>query len=132
MTRRDSWVPPVLTLVTCGFYYLYWQYVTSEELKQATGRDDINPLMDLLITVACCGFWAIYVQYRNAQVVHQSFQAAGQQHEDKSSFILIMHLLNMISGVTAFVAMMVLQDELNKLGELQTSGGFGGGPPVTF
>lgn len=122
----------MLTFVTCGIYYFYWQYVTSEELKHATGREDINPVMDLLLTLLCCGFFSIYVQYRNAQVVHECFQRSGQQHEDKSTFILIMHALNFLNGFTGFVAMMILQDELNKLGDLQGGGGMGGGQPMTF
>ena len=131
MTRRDSWVPAVLTLVTCGFYYFYWQYVTSEELKHATGRDDINPMMDLLLTIFCCGFWAIYVQYRNAQVIHESFQRYGQRHDDKSTIILVMNVLSVFNGLTPMVAIMILQDELNKLGEMQGGGG-GFGGPATF
>ena len=132
MTRRDSWLPPVLTIVTCGVYYFYWQYVTTEELKNATGREDLNPVMDLLLTLLCCGFYSIFVQYRNAQVVHESFARAGQQHEDKSTFILIMHALSVLNGVTGMIAMMMLQDEYNKLGGLQGGGGGFGGPPVTF
>ena len=128
MTRRDSFIPPLLTLVTCGFYYFYWQYVTTEELKNATGRDDLNPMMDLLLTILCCGFFSIYVQYRNAQVVHEAFQHTGQRHEDKSTFILILHALSLVNGVTSLVAMMILQDELNKLGDMHRGGGFGGQP----
>lgn len=133
MTRRDSWLPPVLTFVTCGIYYFYWQYATTEELKHATGRDDLNPVVDLLLTLLCCGFFAIYVQYRNAQVVHESFQRAGRPHEDKSTFVLIMHALSFLNGVTGLIAMMIVQDELNKLGDMQSGGGgFVGGPPMTF
>ena len=131
MTRRDSWMPPVLTLVTCGIYYFYWQYVTTEELKTATGREDLNPMLDLLLTLVCCGLWSIYVQYRNAQVVHETFQARGVQHEDKSTFVLIMHALSALNGITGLIAMMMLQDELNKCADLLGGGagaGFGAGP----
>ncbi|HJL16703.1 MAG TPA: DUF4234 domain-containing protein [Sandaracinaceae bacterium LLY-WYZ-13_1] len=134
MTRREAWIPPVLSFVTCGIYYIYWQYVTTEELKQATGRDDLNPMMDLIITFLCCGVWAVYVQYRNAQVVHEAFQSAGQRHEDKSTMVLIMWALSFLNGITSFVGMMILQDELNKLADFQSGGGggFGGGQPMTF
>ena len=136
MTKRDSWMPPLLALVTCGGYYFYWQYITTEELKNATGREDINPTTDLLLSLLCCGFWGIYVQFRNAQVVHEVFQARGVHHEDKSTFILLMHLLTAVNGLTSFIAMMMLQDELNKLADLLGGGGgpaFGTPPaPQTF
>ncbi|MGE0789940.1 MAG: DUF4234 domain-containing protein [Sandaracinaceae bacterium] len=126
MTKRDSWIPPVLSFVTCGVYYFYWQYVTTEELKRSTGRDDLNPMLDMLLTIFLCGLYGVYVQYRNAQVIHEAFGRASAQHEDRSSFILILNLLAYFNGVTAFIAMMLLQDEYNKLADL--SGGAGPAP----
>ncbi|MEZ4338028.1 MAG: DUF4234 domain-containing protein, partial [Sandaracinaceae bacterium] len=125
MTRREPWMPAVLTLVTCGVYYFYWQYVTTEELKNATGRDDINPTTDILLTLLCCGLWSIYVQYRNAQAVHAAFQARGARHEDKSTLILILHALSALNGATGLVAILMLQDEYNKLGDLAGGGAYG-------
>lgn len=118
MTRRDAWIPPVLTMVTCGIYMFYWQYVTTDELKRASGREDLNPMMDLLLSILCCGLWSIWVQYRNAQVVHEVFQRYGRPHEDKSTFVILMHALAFVNGMTSLVAIMILQDELNKLADL--------------
>lgn len=126
MTKRDAWLPAVLTFVTCGFYYLYWQYVTTEELKRAAGRDDLNPMLDLVLTFFLCGLWGIYVQWRNAQVIHETFQRSQANHEDKSMFILLLNALAYFNGITAFIAMMLLQDEYNKLADLQSGGGGGG------
>lgn len=118
MTRREPWLPPTLAFFTCGIYMFYWQYVTTEELKRVSGREDLNPMMDLLLGILCCGFWAIYVQYRNAQVVHEVFQRHGRPHEDKSTMVLLMHALSFVTGMTGLVAMMILQDDFNKLEEL--------------
>ncbi|HHH27926.1 MAG TPA: DUF4234 domain-containing protein [Polyangiaceae bacterium] len=138
MTHREPWLPAVLTMVTCGVYYFYWQYVTTEELRDATGRDDINPLTDLLLTILCCGMWGIYVQYRNAQAVHGMFEARGAVHDDKSSFILILHALSLVNGMTGLFAMMMLQEEFNKAAQLSAGQGafrqnaFGQNPPRAF
>lgn len=126
MTRRDTWIPPVLTMVTCGIYMLYWQYVTTQELKDASGREDLNPTLDLILAVLCCGFWSIYVQYRNAQIVHEMFAQRSTPHEDRSTFVLILHALAFVNGITLLLAMMILQDEYNKLADLTGAGG----PPV--
>ncbi|MBZ0115567.1 MAG: DUF4234 domain-containing protein [Sandaracinaceae bacterium] len=115
MQRREAWLVIVLSVVTCGIYYFYWQYATTSELKQVSGRDDLNPGLDLLITILLCGVYGIYVQYRNAQVVHQVLAQRGQPHEDRSQFILILHLVHLVTGVTGIIAMAILQDELNKL-----------------
>ena len=115
-------MPAVLTVVTCGIYYFYWQYVTTEELKGASGREELNPGMDLLITLLCCGIYGIYVQYRNAQIVHETLTARGQQHEDKSTMILILHAAAAINGLTGIIAILLLQDEYNKLADLPSAG----------
>lgn len=126
-------MPAVLTVVSCGFYYFYWQYVTTEELKNATGREELNPMTDLLLTVLCCGFWSIYVQYRNAQIVHETFQTRGARHEDKSTMILILHALAAFNGATGLFAILMLQDEYNKLGALVAGGASAyGQSPQTF
>lgn len=122
-------MPALLTVVTCGIYYFWWQYVTTEELRLASGRDDLNPMTDLIITILCCGIWAIFVQYRNAQIVHETLTARGVHHEDKSTFIVILHLLSAVVGATGLVAILILQDEYNKLADA------GAGPyrgPATF
>lgn len=124
MTRRDSWIVPVLTLVTCGIYYFIWQYTTTEELKTVSGREDLNPVLDLIITILCCGLYGIYVQYRNAQVIHEVMARSGVPHEDKSNIILIMHALHAFTGVTGLIGLMIAQDEINKLAD--------GGRPATF
>lgn len=116
----------VLTLVTCGVYYFYWQYVTTAELKTVSGREDLNPTLDLIISILCCGIYGIYVQYRNAQVVHEVITRAGQPHEDKSTMVLIMHVLNYFTGVTGLIALLMLQDEYNKIADM------GGQSPRTF
>lgn len=121
MTRRESWIPPLLTVVTCGLYYFYWQYVTTVELREATGRDDLNPMLDLILTACCCGLWGIYVQYRNAQVVHEAFTSRGAQHEDKSTMIVLLHAISVFNGFTSLFALMLLQDELNKGADLLSS-----------
>jgi len=122
-------MPALLTVVSCGVYYFYWQFVTTDELRMATGRDDLNPMTDLILSIVCCGLWAIYVQYRNAQIVHETLTARGAHHEDKSTIILIMHALSAVNGATGLVAIVMLQDEYNKLANA------GGGPyrgPAAF
>ena len=110
----------VLNLVTCGVYWFYWCYVTTQELRASTGRTDLNPGMDLLLNIVTCSMWGIFVEYRNAQVVHQTFIHRGIHHEDKSSMILIMNILMFFTGgVTAIIAVVLMQEELNKLAALE-------------
>ncbi|MBX3270726.1 MAG: DUF4234 domain-containing protein [Sandaracinaceae bacterium] len=132
MTRRESYIPALFTFLTCGLYYFYWQYVTTEELKNTTGRTELNPMVDLLITILCCGVYGMYVQYRNAQIIHEVFQSRGVPHEDKSTMILIMHVAHAFTGMTSFIGILMMQDELNKLGDLMAGGGAFSSAPRAF
>lgn len=117
MTKREPWIVVVLGLVTCGLYLLYWQYVTTEELKTSTGRNDLNPVLDLILGFVTCGIWVVYVSYRNAQVVHEQFVRHSLQHEDKSTLIVILYVAALFNGLTALIAPMILQDEYNKMSD---------------
>ena len=125
MTKREPWIVLVLTFVTCGVYHLWWQYTTTEELRSVSGRDDLSPTMDLILTLLTCGLFAIYVAYRNAGVVHDQYVKRGMQHEDKATLILVLYGIAVFNGVTAMLAPMILQDELNKLQDRVLAAGAG-------
>jgi hypothetical protein len=132
MTKRETWIVPVLSLVTCGVYYFYWQWVTTDELKRASGQDRLNPLVDLVVTLVCCGLWSIYVAYRNAKIVHECFQRASVSHEDKAPMIAVLYALGSVTGgITTLLGSMLLQDEYNKLADHFGSSS-GVGAPVAF
>ena len=105
----------LLSVVTCGFYLIYWTYQTSEELRLQTGDESIKPGIDLLLMVISCGFWGWYVQYRNARVVHAQLVQSNPYRKDQSQTVLILNIAAMFVGVTALVAVFMVQEELNQL-----------------
>lgn len=123
MTKREPWIVLVLSFVTCGVYHFWWQYTTTDELRTATGKSDLNPTMDLILSLVSCGLFSIYVAYRNAGVVHDEYVKRSMQHEDKATLILVLYGIAVFNGVTALLAPMILQDELNKLQDRVLAGG---------
>lgn len=115
MTRREPWMVCLLSFVTCGFYGFYWNYVTTTELKQVSGREDLNPTTDLIIGIVTCGLYYLYSTYRNAQIVHEVWTKRSQPHEDKAQTILLLNVAALVVYVSAFIAQLILQDEYNKL-----------------
>ena len=115
MIRRNPAIVLLLSLVTCFVYWFYWIYATTDELKRATNRTDLNPALDLILSIVTCALWGIYVEYRNATIVHEALLAGGQRHDDKAVVILILNLTSLFVGVTGLIAIVLLQDELNKL-----------------
>jgi hypothetical protein len=115
LTERNSVVTVVLMLVTCSIYWFYWFYVTTAELKEASGEEQLNPTTDLLLNVLSCGLWGLYAEYRNAQVAHRLFQKRGIEHDDKSNAVLIFNVLSVFVGVTWFIGPFLLQEDYNQL-----------------
>lgn len=105
----------LLSVLTCGIYYLYWLYATSSELRRALADDDIKPGIDLLLCILTCSVWGIYVEYRNAQKVHAALLSRAPHTKDQSDTILILNLASFVVGVTWLVATYIVQEELNKL-----------------
>jgi uncharacterized protein DUF4234 len=112
-TQREPVTILLLSLVTCGVYYLIWKYQTTEELRQASGDNSINPGLDLALTVLLCGIWGIYTDYRNAKKVFELAQRSGMQRSDQSTIVLILDLFGL-----AIATPFILQGEFNALGQM--------------
>lgn len=123
MTRRELLPVCLLTLFTCGLYGLYWQFKTTEELKLATGKADLNPGLELLLTFITCGLFGIYVHYRNAMTVTERMRALKGVHDDKSTLVLVLDLASLVVGFTWIAAVVVLQEEFNKLADASPPAG---------
>ena len=113
--ERNSVLVLFLPLVTCGIYFYYWIYQTSEELRRATGDESINPGTDLILTIVTCGLWGLFVEYRNAQKVHSILVAQNPNRKDQSQTILILNIAAFFVGITGLIAMFMVQEELNQL-----------------
>ncbi len=123
MTRRDLLTVGLLTFFTCGLYALYWQFKTTEELKAVTGKSDLNPTLELVVSIVTCGIFSIYAHYRNAQLVTEKMRTVNPAYEDKSTLVLVLDLASLVVGVTWIVAVIMLQDELNKLADALPNNG---------
>lgn len=44
-TQRSPITIILLSIVTCGIYFIYWLYVTSKEINDALGREEINTVL---------------------------------------------------------------------------------------
>lgn len=109
----------VWLLSFCGFYAIYWWYLTGNELKNYLGKEDLNPTMDIVITLIC-GFYMLYLPIKYGKFIQEAQQRAGIANaEDQGmSFLIWMFLCNL--------GYKNMQTELNKIWES------GGGAPATF
>ncbi len=108
--KRDPMMVVLYTLLTCGIYGIWWWYQTITEIKNALGREDINPGMELILAIVTCGLYGIYLYYKYPQLMLEMQDRAGRPRND----ISMMALLLAIFGL-AIVSIPIMQSELNNI-----------------
>lgn len=108
--KRDPVMVLVFGILTCGIYALYWVYKTSSEVKDALGRDDVNPALDTVLSLITCYLWFIYLAYRYPQLILQLQEKAGLPRNDISLISLILSIVGL--GPISFF---MIQSELNRV-----------------
>ena len=108
--KRDPIMVLILGILTCGIYSIYWVYKTSSEIKDALGREDINPALDAVLSLLTCYIWLIYLAYRYPQLLLQLQERAGQPRNDISLVSLLLAIVGLIP-----ISFFMIQSELNNV-----------------
>lgn len=116
---RDPTMVWLLVLCTCGMYQLYFWYTVANELKAYLGKEEINPLMDVVLALVCFPY-AYYLPIKYGTYIQEAQQRAGMTNAEDQG---VMFLVWMFVCGLGFKKM---QEELNKVWE------GGGGAPATF
>ncbi len=65
LTKRDVALVVILSIITCGFYTLFWIVVTQDDLNNELKElDEPSGIMVLLLTIITCGIYGIYWYYK--------------------------------------------------------------------
>ncbi len=101
----------ILTLVTCGFYNLYWNYRQMEACNELLRREEFNFPVWLLLTLVTCGIYHLYYQYKMGAAINEIQEHRGLLVTDG------LPLLSVIAAVlgAGVVADCIHQHELNKI-----------------
>ena len=110
-TVRSIPILIILSIVTCGIYYLYWIYKTTDEIKNFMGRDDINPALELILVLVTCNIYSLYWYYKYGKIVYLEMTAkVGMDNSEDSTVLLV------ILGLLVYVvAGAIMQDKLNAI-----------------
>lgn len=101
----------VLSVVTCGLYNVYWNYLQMKAMNALLGREEYDFVRWALLTLVTCGLYHIYFEYRMGSDLYAYLKGQGREVSDNLPIIgLVMACfgLPMISDA-------VYQHELNKL-----------------
>ncbi|MGB9180301.1 MAG: DUF4234 domain-containing protein [Pyrinomonadaceae bacterium] len=109
--RRDPLMVLALSLVTCFIYLVYWWYISGVEIKNALGREDLNPTLDTILGVVTCFIYFIYLAVRYPQLIMELQAKAGMPRTEIPVVSQVLYIL--FAPVSAFM----IQSELNKIWE---------------
>lgn len=110
LERKSIPVQIVLTIVTCGFYGIYWLYCIIRDINVISGDpDSMSPAMVLLLSFVTCGIYFLYWVYKVGIMLDQKDAAIGKLSDNRP----LIYLLLSIFGLS-IVTMSLLQDTINQ------------------
>jgi len=100
----------LLTIITCGIYSFYWDWVTKDQINKLANKEVVGS--GLIILSWLCFPIKLYLWYK----WDMSLQDIAQQYNARytSNFILWI-ILTIFAGVGWFVMLFQVQDTLNKI-----------------
>lgn len=108
--RRSPAMVLVLSVITCGFYFFYWIYQTSESLRPFNRNDSMTPALELLLSILCTPY-IIYWFYKYGKIIYEAQNELEIQYPEDNS---ILYLVLSIIGV-GLISAIIMQASLNRM-----------------
>jgi len=109
--KRSVGIAILLTIVTCGFYSIYWVYKMLSSLYSLNNQQS-SAGIDLLLSFVTCGLYTIYLLYKMGKLESSAYAAWGMPQKDDSILYLILTIIGL--GVIAYA---IIQSNLNNLAD---------------
>lgn len=115
-TVRDPLIVLVLSLVTCGLYYIWWMYDTSREIDEFLGESDIPPIVHVILFIVTGTLWGYVFDILTARRIFRMQERAGMTPKDNTIVYLILDLVGLgpVGGL-GLVSTMIQQSDLNAI-----------------
>ena len=105
----------LLTIVTCGFYGLYWFVKLNDETNQAAGKTEYTSgITAVLLTLVTCGIYGFIWYYKIAQVQDEALAAHGLPTKNNSVLYLVLGLFGL--GIVNYC---LIQSNLNDMSKVR-------------
>lgn len=124
--RRDAGMVVLFSVLTCGFYLIYWYAKMYAELEQVGGRTPTGRAywVDLLLVILTCTLYGIWVDWKISEQFNELNAHVGLPPQDTTQLVLMLDVAAWVfGGMTNIVSSAIHQDQLNKLVRFQTERG---------
>ena len=110
--KREIWLVIVLSIITCGFYNLYWIVVANDDInKFSNNENELSGGMVLLLTIVTCGLYGFYWLYVMSDRIDK---ARAIYNLPSKGNLAILYILLAIFGF-GIVSYALIQDEINHI-----------------
>ena len=102
----------VLSIVTCGIYFLYWIYKATNDAHALVGRETTaSGGMALLFTIISCGIYSLYWFYKMGETINEAKDQRGIPHDNNGP---ILYLVLSVIGL-GIISLALIQDGINQI-----------------
>ena len=106
-----------LSIVTCGFYGLYWLYCLVSDINTISEDPNaMSPVLVIILSFVTCGLYLFYWLYKAGSLLDQKMVETGRTAESRSILYVVLALFSLI-----IVTYALMQDTINKLAESNIS-----------
>lgn len=114
-TVRHPVVVLLLTWFTCGLYFIYWYFVTCDEINRGLGEQRLNAVLDFVLGIVTCGLWFLWWHWQAAEAIVDLEKSWGVQPKMDAPIIFVCAFFG--------IGEMVMQIGLNNAWENGMPGG---------
>ena len=108
MTQRNVGTAILLSIITCGFYSLYWMYKLTQEITEYN-NENANPATELLLSMFTCGIYYLYWNYKMGKRIAQARSGSS----DDSMLYLILAFFGL-----GIVSLAIMQNNMNNIANM--------------
>ena len=105
--KREVPIAILLSIVTCGIYFLYWEYKIYDSLYKANNQPS-SAGVDLLLSCVTCGIYFIYMMYKSGKMESSALAMYGLQEKDDSVLYMILGIFGL-----GIVSAAIIQTNIN-------------------
>ena len=96
----------ILSIITCGFYSIYWFISLTNELNTATGRsNDTSGGISYILTLVTCGIYGFFWSYK----LGEKRDILARRNDYSNIVYLVLYFLGL-----NIITLCLAQDTMNK------------------
>lgn len=116
--ERNIVVAIILSLVTCGIYAIYWFIVVTDEIKEASGDQEMQSGgIAFLLTLITCGIYGFFWAYQVGKASEKLQTKIDKQPSDTSILYIILYAIGL-----SIVIYALAQNDLNEYYRISAGG----------